>query len=190
MPASEQFTEAQLTQWLWKTEAMQRMAVALVELALRLPEFAADDLPADLDHGGQGIAGSICAKLADNGIITRCGVSQGTEFFPKVRASKAEGRKGSNINVWRVADRVKAAAFLRAKHPMNAEIADTKGMVSAIYKIQRARLESKSVPELLDIQHAADYLRKSREIDFTTRTAAEIINGVCYSILSFKQSTH
>jgi hypothetical protein len=117
MPADATFLEAQTTQWLWKTDAMQRMAVALVELALAQPaEFAADDLPEDLDHGGHGIAGSIMSKLADNGIITRVGVHVGTEFFPKARASKAEGRKGSNISVWKLADRTKAEAFLRAKH--------------------------------------------------------------------------
>jgi hypothetical protein len=117
MSADATFLEAQTTQWLWKTDAMQRMAVALVELALAQPEeFAADDLPEDLEHGGHGIAGSIMSKLADNGIITRLGVTVGGEFFQKTRPSKAEGRKGSNINVWKLADRVKAEAFLRAKH--------------------------------------------------------------------------
>jgi hypothetical protein len=116
MPVAEQFKDAQLTEWLWKTEAMQRMAIALVELALALPEFAPDDLPAEFEHGGQGIAGSICSKLADNGIITKCGVWHGGEFFPKVRNSRAEGRNKAKINVWKVADRVKAEAFLRAKH--------------------------------------------------------------------------
>ena len=122
MPADATFLDAQTTQWLWKTEAMQRMAIALVELALSHDEFAADDLPATLDHGGSGIAGSIMSKLADNGIITRVGVfvpvaTGGTpDFFQKLRPSKAEGRKGSNIGVWKLADRVKAASFLRAKH--------------------------------------------------------------------------
>jgi len=37
-------------------------------------------------------------------------------FFQKLRPSKAEGRKGSNIGVWKLADRIKAASFLRAKH--------------------------------------------------------------------------
>jgi hypothetical protein len=115
MPADATFLEAQTTQWLWKTDAMARMAVALVELALSLPEFAADDLPATVDHGGHGIAGSIMSKLADNGIITRVGVRVGTEFYPKTRASKAEGRKGSNIGVWKLADRSKAEAFLRCQ---------------------------------------------------------------------------
>ena len=115
--ATDTFQSAQTTQWLWKTDAMQAMAIALVELALRLPnEFAADDLPPTLDHGGSGIAGSIMSKLSENGIITRVGITAGAEFFPKVRASQAEGRKGSNISVWKLADRAKAAAFLRAKH--------------------------------------------------------------------------
>src|SRR5690349_18959038 len=109
------FLEAQTTEWLWKTDAMQRMAIALVTLALSQEEFAADDLPATLEHGGHGIAGSIMSKLADNGIITRVGVQAGTEFYPKMRGSKAEGRKGSPIGVWRVADRTKAESFLRHK---------------------------------------------------------------------------
>ncbi len=117
MPADATFLEAQTTQWLWKTDAMQKMAIALVELALRLPqEFAADDLPTTLEHGGNGIAGSIMSKLADNGIITRVGVSAGGEFYPKMRGSKAEGRKGSPIGVWKLADRAKAESFLRGKH--------------------------------------------------------------------------
>ena len=56
------------------------------------------------------------SKLADNGIITRVGVNVGADFFQKLRPSKAEGRKGSNIGVWKLADRVKAASFLRSKH--------------------------------------------------------------------------
>ena len=93
------------------------MAIALVELALRLPEeFAADDLPETLEHGGQGIAGSIMSKLADNEIITRCGIYQGDKFFQLMRGSKSAGRKGSPIGVWKLADKVKAESFLRAKH--------------------------------------------------------------------------
>ena len=116
MPTDATFLDAQTTQWLWKTEAMQRMAIALVELALAHDEFAADDLPTTLDHGGSGIAGSIMSKLADNGIITRVGVMNGGKFYQLMRSSKAEGRKGSPIGVWKLADRVKAASFLRAKH--------------------------------------------------------------------------
>lgn len=117
MSTDAKFLDAQTTQWLWKTEVMQRMAIALVELALALPEeFAADDLPEKFEAGGTGITGSIMDKLATNGIITRVGVTAGGEFFPKIRSSKAEGRKGSPIGVWRLADRSKAEAFLRARH--------------------------------------------------------------------------
>jgi hypothetical protein len=116
MSTDATFLDAQTTQWLWKTEAMQRMAIALVELALGMAEFGADDLPADFAHGGHGIAGSVMDKLASNGIITRVGVHSNGEFFPKIRSSKAEGRKGSPIGVWKLADRVKAESFLRAKH--------------------------------------------------------------------------
>lgn len=117
MPATQQFLEAQTTQWLWKTEAMKGMAIALVELALRQPdEFAADDLPVTLAHGGSGIAGSIMSKLAENHIITRVGAQVGADFFQKIRPSKAEGRKGSPIGVWKLADRAKAESFLRDRH--------------------------------------------------------------------------
>ena len=116
MPADATFLDAQTTQWLWKTEAMQRMAIALVELAMSHDEFAADDLPPTLDHGGSGIAGSIMDKLASNGIITKAGKWDGSDFLVKTRTSKAANRNSARIPVWKLADRVKAASFLRAKH--------------------------------------------------------------------------
>jgi hypothetical protein len=130
-------------QFLWKTEAMLRMAVAAVDLALYGSEragdalregaqsdsrggcaprnedwngeFAADDLPADLEHGGSGIAGSVFAVLVNNGIIERVRVTVGGQMFYKERASRREGRKDAKVKVFRCADRAKAQAFLRTK---------------------------------------------------------------------------
>jgi len=114
--ASMAFVEVQLIEWQWKTAAMERMAIEVARIALRLPEFAADDLPADLDHGGHGIAGSIFDRLASNGIITKCGVWAGVDFLAKSRTSRADGRHSARIPVWKLADRAKAESFLRAKH--------------------------------------------------------------------------
>jgi len=124
LPMSEvqKFDSARETQWLWKTEAMQRMAMAVVELALRLAEFSANDLDPAMEHGGPGIAGSIFAKLEMNGIIERVGVwsSDGAAapkiFYPKLRPSRRDGSKCGKIGVYHLADAAKARAFLRAQH--------------------------------------------------------------------------
>ena len=125
----EEFDRAQLTQWQWKTEPMLNMAIAIVQLALdrgNLPlaqcEFAADDLPQDMEHGGTGIAGSIFARLEQNGIIKRVGIWRADEdgakstFYGKERASRREGRKAAKLKVYELADFAKAKAFLKAKH--------------------------------------------------------------------------
>lgn len=113
---TDPFAEAREIEWMWKTEPMMRMALALVELALQLDEFAADDLPADLKHGGTGIAGSIMATLVNHGFIKRAGVWRGEEFYGKERASTREGRKDAKLKVFTLADRAKAEAFLKGKH--------------------------------------------------------------------------
>lgn len=115
-PVADAFAEARELQWLWKTEAMRRMALAVAQLALDADEFAADDLPADLEHGGSGIAGSVFAVLVNNGIIQRAGLTSGGQFYGKERASKREGRKDAKLKVFTLADAGKARAFLQAKH--------------------------------------------------------------------------
>ncbi len=112
-PQANEFAEAREVQWLWKTVEMQRMARAIVGLALERAEFAADDLPAEMVHGGTGIAGSIMALLVNNGVIRRVGLWRGQEFYGKERPSKREGRKDAKLKVFEVADRRKAEAFLR-----------------------------------------------------------------------------
>lgn len=65
------FNEAVVHEWSWKTAAMSRMTVAVLRLALARPEFSANDLPSDLEHGGQGIAGSVIKWLKTDGVIER-----------------------------------------------------------------------------------------------------------------------
>lgn len=70
--------EAVIHEWSWKTAAMRRMTAAVLRLALERGrgeservEFSANDLSADLEHGGQGIAGSVFKWLKKDGIIER-----------------------------------------------------------------------------------------------------------------------
>lgn len=95
---------------------MLAMARAVVELAFSLPEFAADDLPAEMEHGGGGIAGSIFAVLVNRGIIKRAGIWSGQEFYGKERASRRSGRKDAKVKVYVLADAGKAYSFLRTQH--------------------------------------------------------------------------
>lgn len=113
---TDAFAEARELEWMWKTEPMMRMALALVALALAQDEFAADDLPAELDHGGTGIAGSIMATLVNQGLIKRAGLWRNEEFFGKERASKRAGRKDAKLKVFACADRAKCETFLKGKH--------------------------------------------------------------------------
>lgn len=113
---ADAFADARELQWLWKTAAMMNMAASLVQLALAQEEFAADDLPAHLEHGGSGIAGSVFAVLVNRGIIRRAGLWQGTEFYGKERPSHRAGRKDAKVKVFHLADGFKARAFLKAKH--------------------------------------------------------------------------
>jgi hypothetical protein len=112
---SKAFDQAKLTQWLWKTESMMTMALAIAELALTLDEIAADDLPESMEHGGQGIAGSVFAELVRQKVLVRKGIWQGNQFFGKQRVSHRDGRKAAKINVYTV-DTIRATAFLRGKH--------------------------------------------------------------------------
>lgn len=110
------FAEARELEWFWKTDAMRRMALALVELALSRDEFAADDLPPELEHGGTGIAGSVMATLVNHGIIRRAGVWAGGQFYGKERASRRPGRKDAKLKVFTLACAGRARAFLQANH--------------------------------------------------------------------------
>lgn len=67
------FDEAVVLEWFYKPQAMRRMAVAVIQLALERgqsgADFSANDLPEDLEHGGQGIAGSVFKWLKKSGVI-------------------------------------------------------------------------------------------------------------------------
>lgn len=112
--------EAKCLQFVWKTEAMMAMLLAVVHLALDRHEFSAADLPTEMIHGGTGIAGSVFAELCRQEIIERVGIWQGEgkerAFFEKTVVTSREGRKSAKVGVYRLADQSKAEAFLRAKH--------------------------------------------------------------------------
>jgi hypothetical protein len=114
LPPPDAFAAAREVQWLWKTDAMRRMARALVECAVQLPEFAADDLPADLEHGGSGIAGSVTAVLVNRGLIQRAGFWRGQDFYGKERVSRRPGRKDAKLKVFTLANLAQCEAFLGA----------------------------------------------------------------------------
>lgn len=103
--------EAIILEWTWKTEAMKQMAIKICTLALERGsgEFSANDLP-EFKHGGTGIAGSIFRRLLDDGILTRVGHFQGTEFYPKIVTNKG----GNKISVYRLASPGLARALLKA----------------------------------------------------------------------------
>lgn len=92
------------------------MLLAVVHLALDRDEFSASDLPAEMVHGGNGIAGSVFAELMRQEIIERVGLLQGKDFLQKVVKTNREGRKAAKVGVYRLRDQAKAEAFLRAKH--------------------------------------------------------------------------
>lgn len=86
--SDQALNEAVIHEWAWKTPAMSRMTVAVVELALasargesEIAEFSANDLPEELDHGGQGIAGSVFKWLKRDGIIARVRLADGNPKF-------------------------------------------------------------------------------------------------------------
>lgn len=105
------FTEARELQWTWKTPAMQAMAVAVCELALKrgsAAEFSANDLE-DFNHGGQGICGSIFKRLIEDGVLTRVGTFSDGQFNPKVICNKG----GNKIGVYRLASHARASALVK-----------------------------------------------------------------------------
>lgn len=92
--ARQQLDEATQREWLWKTPAMQKMALAVCELAINSQEFSANDLP-EFEHGGRGICGSIFRRLAADGVIVP--VMIGTQQKIAYNAG------GNRIGVYKVA---------------------------------------------------------------------------------------
>lgn len=117
-----EFAEARELQWTWKTAAMETMAVAVCRLAIvrgTSGEFSANDL--NLDHGGQGIAGSIFTRLAADEVIAPVGWwGEATDDPARGHARPIFQQKyvrnagGNRIGVWRLKSHARASALLRA----------------------------------------------------------------------------
>lgn len=106
------FAEAREVQWMWKTPAMEAMAVAVCKLALErgmAREFSANDLP-EFAHGGQGIAGAIFKRLIEDQVLTRVGMFDSERKFQPKIVTNAGGNK---IGVYRLASHARASAMVR-----------------------------------------------------------------------------
>lgn len=112
----QKFAEARDKQWLWKTKAMQDMALRIVNLALDKDDFSTNDLPQDVEQGGSGIAGSIIHNLATSGIIKKKVKFFGTETYYKMIPSERKDGRATILHVWTLASEPLARAFLGAKH--------------------------------------------------------------------------
>lgn len=113
-----------VTEWVWKSEAMRAMTLAVCQLALSKAEgraegFSALDLPdhgADR-HGGSGIAGSVFRTLVDHGVIAPVGAFVDGEFVQK----RVRNAGGNPIGVWRLASGALARSILAAHGARVAE---------------------------------------------------------------------
>jgi len=104
------FSKAVSRQWLWKNAAMARMTRAILELALAKngQDFSANDLPADLDHGGRGTCGVIFNSLANDGVLRAIGFQQDGEWLPKT----VKNAGGNRIGVYALASEPLARELL------------------------------------------------------------------------------
>lgn len=104
--------EAEVVQWVWKTPAMERLAVEVCRLAVSREEFSALDLSVhgEAEHGGSGVAGAVFGRLAKGGIIEAARFVAGGKAYPKTVANAC----GNPIKLWRPASRALARAFLAA----------------------------------------------------------------------------
>ena len=112
------FSKAVSRQWLWKNPAMARMTRAILELALQHNgrEFSANDLAADLDHGGRGTCGVIFNSLANDGVLQSIGVYQSGGWFPKT----VKNGGGNRIGVYSLASEALARELL-SRHAAQPE---------------------------------------------------------------------
>ena len=85
-------------QWMFKNASMSRVTRAGVELALERngAEFSANDLPEDLEHGGQGNCGTIFWTLAKAGIFKAVGFMHEGQWIQKT----VKNPGGNHINVY------------------------------------------------------------------------------------------
>lgn len=108
--------EAVVHEWMWKTPAMTRVTVAVLRLALACgqsgTDFSANDLPEDLEHGGQGIAGSVFKWLKKDGIIENVMIGAQPKFVYNA---------GSNpVKVYRLKSEILALELL-SRHEARPE---------------------------------------------------------------------
>lgn len=113
------FSKAVSRQWLWKNAAMARMTRAILELALARngQEFSANDLPAELDHGGRGTCGVIFNSLANDGVLKAIGFHQAGEWFPKT----VKNAGGNKIGVYALASELLARELLSRHSEVDPE---------------------------------------------------------------------
>lgn len=105
------FAEARELQWVWKTAAMEVMAVAVCRLALVRGvsgEFSANDLKLE-EHGGSGIAGAVFFRLAKDEVLTPVMIQSGTEWQQKT----ARNAGGNRVGVWRLKNHALASTLLQ-----------------------------------------------------------------------------
>ena len=85
------------TQWLFKTQAMTGMAIAVCKLALEGREFSANDLFYDC-RDCSGVPGSVFKTLAAHGAIKPIVFWNGEGFTQKT----VKNAGGNRIGVWKV----------------------------------------------------------------------------------------
>lgn len=104
-----------VTEWVWKSEAMRAMTLAVCRVALVRGvhgTFSALDLPdrgAEC-QGGTGIAGSVFRTLADREVIAPAGAVVDGEFIQR----RVRNACGNPIGLWRLASGPRARSILAA----------------------------------------------------------------------------
>lgn len=97
-------------QWMWKNASMLRLTRAGLVLALERngAEFSANDLPADLEHGGRGNCGTIFSSLAGDGVFSAIGFHHNGQWIPKT----VKNAGGNHINVYSLGSEALARELL------------------------------------------------------------------------------
>lgn len=94
----------------WKTPAQRRLAGAVARLALRRSgrEFSANDLPAELEHGGRGVCGTVFRVLAMRGVLRAAVHELASGQVPKVTLNHG----GNRIGVYELANAARARQLI------------------------------------------------------------------------------
>lgn len=119
-------SEAEILQWAWKTDSMRAMVIEVLRLALRKPEFSANDLPTHgaENHGGTGIAGTVIHRLKQAGILSPVGTFQDATFYPRV----VHNAGGNKISVYRLAHPSLARTLLDRHAPQPSQRPEQLGL--------------------------------------------------------------